>query len=486
MNSVDSGGYEGDEQLVGGHSSPSAGKTLPFAALFLLLALAACSPAQFPALTPSQSIPSFTPTHLKPTLISLPSRTPVLPTSVPLTATSRPHPPTPTPTSQPPTPSWPPEGWLFPDAEVVYSPSAVDFDVQAYVDQSGGFLSTYRQYLMISDWTAGAQIIEMVASENSINPRLLLALLEYQSGCVLGAVEDPQAFSTAMGASQALRQDLYGQLVWAVHELSAGYYGWKDGALTEFSLVDGTMVRPDPELNPGSVAILYFFAQLADQQGYQRALDPESGFLALYQRMFGDPWRRAKAVEPLIPAGTQQISLTLPFETGKRWAFTGGPHPAFEGNGPLAALDFAPPTEESGCTTSDDWVVAMADGLVIRSDLGVVLQDLDGDGYEQTGWVLMYLHIETRDRVPVGTVLRAGDRIGHPSCEGGRATGTHVHIARRFNGEWIPADGDLPFVLDGWIAHAGEAPYQGALTRGEEIVTAHQFGSYISRIARDE
>ena len=86
----------------------------------------------------------------------------------------------------------------------------------------------------------------------------------------------------------------------------------------------------------------------------------------------------------------------------------------------------------------------------------------------------------------MGTYLQAGDHVGHPSCEGGRATGTHVHIARKFNGEWIPAGGTIPFVLDGWTVHDGEAPYLGTLTRGDEVVTAHQYGSFISRIARDD
>jgi len=39
-----------------------------------------------------------------------------------------------------------------------------------------------------------------------------------------------------------------------------------------------------------------------------------------------------------------------------------------------------------------------------------------------------------------------------------------VHVVRRFNGEWIPADGPLPFVMSGWTAHAGSAPYLGNLT----------------------
>ncbi len=94
----------------------------------------------------------------------------------------------------------------------------------------------------------------------------------------------------------------------------------------------------------------------------------------------------------------------------------------------------------------------MADGVIVRSEFGEVVQDLDGDGDERTGWTLLYMHIGTSGRVPVGKKLKAGEFIGHPSCEGGVSNGTHTHVARRYNGEWIPADGSLPFNLDGWIS----------------------------------
>jgi hypothetical protein len=40
--------------------------------------------------------------------------------------------------------------------------------------------------------------------------------------------------------------------------------------------------------------------------------------------------------------------------------------------------------------------------------------------------------------------LAQDDRVGHPSCEGGSSSGIHIHIARKFNGEWVLADGGLP------------------------------------------
>ena len=75
---------------------------------------------------------------------------------------------------------------LLPDSELVYSPSATDFDVAAYINAAGGYLSTYSEWLQSTKTTSGAQVIQRVALENSINPRLLLALIEYQSGWVYG------------------------------------------------------------------------------------------------------------------------------------------------------------------------------------------------------------------------------------------------------------------------------------------------------------
>ncbi|MEA3350995.1 MAG: hypothetical protein U9Q82_10265 [Chloroflexota bacterium] len=445
--------------------------------LLVLVALNACASPLTPAHTPTVQVVQVTPTPIPiKTTPFIPSRHVRAPT---ITPSAIPASPTPQPTSRP-------LYLLFPDAELVYSPTALDFDTSAYLHSANGFLSTYEQYLMMTGWASAADIINLVALENSINPRLLLALLEYQSGCVLGHPTDAENFDTALGAQDYYRKDLYGQLVWAVRILSEGFYGWRTGTLTMISFSDGTVFRPPPQSNAGTVSVQYFFAQLYNHDIWEQALDTRNGFPALYERMFGDAWERAANVEHLVSADLSQPLLTLPFEPGETWAYTGGPHPAFEGNGPLAALDFAPRTEKSGCIASGEWVVAVADGLVVRSNFGAVIQDLDGDGHEQTGWAVMYLHIDEQDCVDGNVYLRAGERVGHPSCEGGRATGTHLHIVRKYNGVWIAADGTIPFVLDGWSAHAGEAPYKGTLTRGTETVTAHEFGSAISLITRDE
>jgi murein DD-endopeptidase MepM/ murein hydrolase activator NlpD len=333
-------------------------------------------------------------------------------------------------------------------------------------------------------WMSGADIVARIAIENSINPRLLLALLEYQTGCVLSQPPEQNHGEMLMGAGHYYRKDLYGQLVWAVHALSEGYYGWKAGALTEITLADGTIITPGA--SAGEAALQRFFAELYGEAEWRQALDPENGFPARYLEMFGDPWERARAVEPLFPADLTQPEMILPFEEGKLWSFTGGPHPVWEGSGPLGGLDFAPASLEPGCAPSPAWVVASAPGLVTRSGNGVVALDLDQDGRKQTGWVLLYKHIGKDDRVALGSIVDTGDRLGHPSCEGGIATGTHVHLARKYNGEWLPADGPLPFNLGGWIAHNGAKAYEGSLTRGDAVVLSNLFGTAESRIIRDD
>jgi murein DD-endopeptidase MepM/ murein hydrolase activator NlpD len=164
--------------------------------------------------------------------------------------------------------------------------------------------------------------------------------------------------------------------------------------------------------------------------------------------------------------------MQLPFEPGDVWSYTGGPHGGWDSGSAWGALDFAPPGEALGCVSSDSWVVAVANGWIVRAENGAVMQDLDNDGYEQTGWNVLYMHIESRDRVEPNTYVYAGERIGHPSCEGGFSNGTHVHLARKYNGEWIPADGNLPFNLDGWVSSGNGIEYDGYLTRGDVVYEA--------------
>lgn len=377
---------------------------------------------------------------------------------------------------------------LLPDSEVTFSPSTIDFDIQGFVDSAGGYLATYEEYLATTGWTSGADIIGRIALEYSVNPRVLLAFLEFKSGWVYGFPDpnDELAMTYPMGYVNNMKKNLYLQSAWFASSVMGGYFGWREGRQLVVAFQDGQVLRLAPQLNAGSVGLMNAFSFLYDFPEWANLLYGDDQFLSLYESMFGNPWIRAQEVEPLIPVDVKQPELILPFEVGLTWAFVGGPHAAWSAADVWAALDFAPSSSQHGCVESNAWVVAAMSGRVVRSGNGVVVIDQDDDGFEQTGWTLLYLHIATKDRIPLGEWVEIGDRIGHPSCEGGRSQGTHVHLARRYNGEWVPADGPLPFTLSGWEAKAGTVPYKGWLIRGTEIIYANTASTFETHIVREE
>jgi len=377
-----------------------------------------------------------------------------------------------------------PGGDLLPDGELVYSPTAADFDVQSFVDSAGGYLSRYSEALVDGTVLSGAAIVQRVADENSINPRLLLALLEFRSGWVYGSPSGSDAIQYPIGFRIPGRSGLYQDLTVAANQLNLGYYSWRAGTLVETSSAGVGTVRWNPTLNAGSVALLRLFVLLTDSDEWLSAMVGPQGFPAVYDAMFGDAWSRAQVAGLLLPPGLEQPPLELPFVPGDRWSLTAGPHNAWTSGTPRAALDLSPITGGDPCAVSPAWATASAPGLIVRAADNAVALDLDGDGRESTGWVLLYYHLADDGMISPWIRVTAGDPLGHPSCQGGRATGKHVHLVRKYNGEWLPADGPVPFTLGGWLVVADPRNYYGSLVRGDEVVTSDSSGARGSTIWR--
>ncbi len=367
---------------------------------------------------------------------------------------------------------------IIPDSELVYGPASVLYDSRTYVQNKGGYLSAYTEDLN-GEILEGWQIIDLVSRNYSVNPRLLLALLEHQSEWVTNP--DPAILEYPLRLEDPWHAGLYKQLTWTADTLNFGFYSWRVNAISTWVLLDGSVIPVDPTINAGTAGVQHFFAALDDYFTWFEDVTA-FGIFQTYFFLFGNPFDLA--IEPLVPAVLQNPPMQLPFETGATWSFTGGPHGGWDSGSAWAALDFGPPGETAGCVTSDEWVVAAANGWIVRAGDGAVIQDLDGDGYEQTGWVVFYMHIETRDRVSPNTYIYSGERIGHPSCEGGFSNGTHLHIARKYNGEWIPADGDLPFVMDGWVSSGNFYEYDGFLSKGDLSIEAWDGRNELNQISR--
>jgi len=376
-------------------------------------------------------------------------------------------------------PLWGTPYQIVPDAVFINGPAEIGFNPAVFVDQQPGWFKDYEEYSG-NRMRRGGELVAYVALNFSISPRLLLALLEYQTGA-LSQPEMPDPLPRyPLKILDPTHQGIYAQLLLAANQLNNDYYRYRAGRLTSFEHPDGRLERPDPWQNAATVALQTYFARVSTQKEYEHATQGQ-GIAQTYRQLFGDPWN----TPPHLPGSLQQPTLQLPFEAGKTWAFTGGPHAAWGEGDPLAALDFAPPAAARGCLPSEEWATAVADGFIIRTGPNMAILDLDQDRDERTGWVIFYLHLASEDMPRVGMRLKAGQPIGHPSCEGGRATGTHIHIARKYNGEWIQSDGPLAFNLNGWVAHNGSEPYLGNLTRYSQNIRACTCSDQKSQISAD-
>jgi LasA protease len=357
-----------------------------------------------------------------------------------------------------------PNNQLLPNSEFVKSPAYMDWDIAAFCAAQGGYLAGYEEQIEGQVMT-GPEIVAYVAHHYSLGPRLLLAILELQSGWVTDPNPTQEQLLYPMGYRGAGWEMLHYQLAWAGDKLNEGYYDWRGRGMELKSWGDGTSTYYAPNLNAATAGLQYFFSLGTTKSQWEVLVGQGPGsFVETYRRLFGDPAQYE--IVPLIPADSVAPEMALPWSDGELWFYTGGPHGAWNDGSAWAAVDFVPDEGYLGCKVASSWATAAAPGLVIYSQNGEVLIDLDGDGYDETGWVLFYLHLASQDRAAVGTYLKQGDPVGHPSCEGGFSESTHLHFARKYNGEWIAADGPLPLVLSGWQFHSDGVSYEGTATRG--------------------
>lgn len=376
---------------------------------------------------------------------------------------------------------------IIPDSRLVRGPGSSGFDIAGFISQQPGYIRLASDTVSTGQADGrrtdavltAAQIVRRVSLEYSVDPRLLLALLEYRAGW-LSSTELPEELrihplihpDNSPGVD---RSGLYRQLAWAANELNRGYYGWKYRRNTTLVFSDNFFLAYDSGLNAGTVGVQYFLSLHNSYENWLHQIG-QDGFYRLYYAYFGNPF--PGAVDPIVPPNIEQPPLALPFAPGEVWFYTGGPHGGWGGGSAWSAIDMAPPDEwNSGdplCYTSQHWVTAVAPGVIARSGEGLAVLDLDNDGDESTGWSILYLHLAADGLVPAGTRVLTGDPIGRPSCAGGFSSATHLHIARRYNGEWIPADcsecpvgqGVPDFVMGGWrIYGIPRQEYQGFMER---------------------
>ncbi len=354
---------------------------------------------------------------------------------------------------------------LLADGQFVYGPNVAGFELPAYLALHSPALAPL------------AQDLEDKAAYYSLNPRLLLTLLEICSGAV-GA-------RAPLTRSQMDRivgyEDIVGyeeQLFRLGDELVRAYYARLYGPRPEagepiaLTLADGTVVSVPAETNAATLAVLTALAPLSSKTEWRALLSPDDpgGFLATYRRLFpdSDPLDDSNQVIPHSPPPASL--LKLPYACQDTWWFTGGPHDSggdcADGD-PIYAIDFAPGVPY--CTIpSNRWITSPADGTVTSVRCSGCLIKIN----HQDGWGSYFYHV-ANPQVTAGQTVVQDQHLGNPSTMpscggdcggcGGSATGTHLHYGLLYNGAMAPIEGTT---LQGWVVHGVGTCYQGYLEKG--------------------
>ncbi len=338
---------------------------------------------------------------------------------------------------------------LVSDGQFVWGPNAEDFDVGTYLQSRGSDLATYADDIIVwSDYS-------------SVNPQVLLTVLEIRDGMVDGSLagmtaDDVRARieDTSVALAKAFYEHLY---LWGSRRPADAQTPTAEPLI---ELGDGAVAQVSSLTSSGSYAVASVLAVRNDLSSWQQQIAPQAaaGFATTFEELFPgvDPLDEANAIDP--PAAPPADLLQFPFPLGAVWYFN-GPH-SWNGDNtpPFSSMDFY---AGGGTCSAPPYLfsVAAASGSTIHPSHYSCWMEIDHGG----GWTTSYYHLINTHQ---GTSILRNGRMGTIDCQtcaGGYATGPHVHFSLKYNGSYVSLDGTK---LSGWKVRVGnQAYYSGSIQR---------------------
>ncbi len=417
----------------------------------LLLAVVACAAPPPPAPTLAPALPTAGPVAERATPAPSPQATPQLDaTDPPLPAA---------PTAAAPTLGDP----LFDPRRISYAHAFNGPEIQAFLEARGSPLKDVR-FQVGSRSQSFTDVLVSLSSLYSLNPKLLLALLDLQSGLVSSSQASGEQFAWAMGyrGDGGGRRGLYSQLRWAARELRYAVrdYALKaDGPPPPLSFADGSRQEVAADLPFSRYVLARVLAPTVGPGGLGVRMD---GLVNAYTRLFDDP--RLAPVDwppPAEPFMTRPMRENFPItsffdhdapflsengslhtywgriETDVNFAYDG--HTGWDyGMGPPDEVLAAAPGVVTFAGNSDDGCATPARAVVIDH----------GNGYRTLYWHLASINVEAAQTVAAGDVLGVAG-------ESGCAIGAHLHLQVQYLGRDVDPYGWCGLAPDPWAQSPG-------------------------------
>jgi murein DD-endopeptidase MepM/ murein hydrolase activator NlpD len=421
-------------------------KLSPLFLLALVTVLTACA-------QPAPPQPSPTPAAVlqaTPTVTTGPAAT-----SAPLpSATTAPAIETPSPLPSV-TPAAPTEGFFHP-ARLSYAPDFADDRLQAFLAEQAGPLKEVRVQIG-SRSQSFAAVLTSLSSLYSFSPKVMLALIEAQSGLLTAAQPTSDQIGWAVGYQADGRRGIYAQLRWASLEIRQALRDYALGygnSLPPLEFADGSEQQVDPTLSLSRYVLARVLAPTTTPGNLNNRLDR---FLNTYSQLFEDPrpaptdW--PEPAEPFLsPPMEEIVPITSFFDHDTPFLQKNGSLLTFWGRSETdIAFAYDGHTGWDYALAPPDLVLAAAEGRVIfagNSDDGcatparAVIVD-HGNGYRTLYWHLATIEVEAGQVVERGAVL---GMAGESGC----VTGPHLHFQVQYLGRDVDPYGWCGSAPDNW------------------------------------
>ncbi|AUD78700.1 beta-lytic metalloendopeptidase [Kangiella profundi] len=332
------------------------------------------------------------------------------------------------------------EDELITKEEFVYSyDEMLNFDIAEYLETQAPHLADY------------AEIISHYAGYSSISPKVLIAIMEQQTGIITSPVSATTItrpfgdLSTKIGFEEQVK-DISTRLA---KEFYSGY-SYSDTGSNEVMTTDEDVYRAIEAIIPEQ-------AEEAFEINRERGTKGSSKKVSRTHRTLFEKSEKEEST-------TQTQSLTiadinnyfqLPFRVGESWR-NGGSHTNHgSGTYPQSSLDFNA-GGYWGDNLSHIWVSASAPG-VIKNHSSCFSEIIHDDG-----WSTTYYHIENI-QYPTGSNLQRNSRIANYAndttqalCNGGQSSGPHLHFSLKKDGQFYHLNG---IKLSGYEVRTGRSSY---------------------------
>lgn len=302
-----------------------------------------------------------------------------------------------------------------------------NFDIEEYLASQAPHLLPYAE--VISHWSG----------YSSISPKVMLALIEQQSGLLTQQQQSTAAIESPLGKLSD-KKGFAEQFQDVADKLANKIYAQKtEQGASEF----GTQITSQTS------ALNFLFAyDGTDVQHLEANEAAASAFNELYYQLFQQEFSplKIKPEQKEIQAQAPNGFLQFPFPLGQSW-HVGGAHTNHgSGSYPLSSLDMSM-GGGWGSNQYNVWVAASAGGRFKRHS-SCFAEIVHANGWSTTYYHLMNIQYYTGASVGKNTkIANPAHTRGQALCNGGQSTGPHQHWSLKRYGSWHHLNGSY---LSGW------------------------------------